>query len=148
MEQNQKGVIDLLSKIAEDNEAQNKYLRKQLRFTRIFAISCCVLTIAMLLVFGRVIPPLLNTLEVATTALNDASDTLEQASETLSMLDTALLDVQGLFAEDGLVGLSSTALREATDKISRMDIESLNEAIRDLGAIVEPMANFFGKLKK
>lgn len=141
MIQDNEGVIELLQRMAEDNAAQNKYLRKQLLFTRVFAISCCVLTAVLLAVMLKVMPPLLGTMDKAVLAL-------DQASQTLTTVDDTLLDIQGLFEPDGLVGQSSDALKEATDKISRMDIDSLNEAISDLGDVVEPMADFFNKFRR
>ena len=71
----------------------------------------------------------------------EATDTLQTAQETLT-------DIQTLFDENGLVWQSSEALSQATEKLNRMDIESLNSAIRDLGAVVEPLAEFFGKFKR
>ncbi|MDO4333667.1 MAG: hypothetical protein Q4C58_13415 [Eubacteriales bacterium] len=139
--QDNQGVIQLLEKMAADNEAQNRYLRKQLFFTRIFSVACCVLTIALLAVLLRVVPPLLGTLDQAVEAL-------EQASETMELVDDTLTDIQGLFEEDGLVGQSGEALAQATQKISEMDIESLNAAIKNLGDVVEPLAEFFGKFKR
>ena len=141
MIQDNEGVMELLNRMAEDNAAQNRYLRKQLFFTRIFAVSCCVLTAALLIVLLRVIPPLMGTMQTA-------ADALGQASGTLALLDDTLEDVQGLFEEDGLVGQSSEALKQATEKISRMDIDNLNAAIKDLGDVVEPLANFFDKFKR
>ena len=73
--------------------------------------------------------------------LVEATDTLQTAQETLT-------DIQTLFDENGLVWQSSEALSQATEKLNRMDIESLNSAIRDLGAVVEPLAEFFGKFKR
>ena len=141
MIQDNEGVMELLNRMAEDNAAQNRYLRKQLFFTRIFAVSCCVLSAALLIVLLRVIPPLMGTMQTA-------ADALGQASGTLALLDDTLEDVQGLFEEDGLVGQSSEALKQATEKISRMDIDNLNAAIKDLGDVVEPLANFFDKFKR
>lgn len=146
--QNDQGVIQLLEKMAADNEAQNQYLRKQLFFTRIFAAACCVLTVALLAVLLKVMPPLLGTMDKAVEALDQASETLELVDETLELVEATLVDIQGLFEEDGLVGQSSEALTQATEKISAMDIESLNDAIRDLGAVVEPLANFFDRFKR
>lgn len=139
--QDNQGVMQLLEKMAADNEAQSQYLKKQLFFTRVFAAACCVLTIALLVVLLRVIPPLLETMDKTVTAL-------DQATETLVLVDDTLTDIQSLFEEDGLVGLSSEALIQATEKISMMDIESLNKAIEDLGAVVEPLANFFDRFKR
>lgn len=146
--QDNQGVMQLLKQLAEDNEAQNRYLRKQLFFTRIFAVACCVLTIALLVVLLKVIPPLLNTMDKALAALDQTVTALDQASDTLELVDDTLTDIQGLFDEDGLVGQSSEALAQATEKMSQMDIDSLNRAIRDLGAVVEPLANFFDKFKR
>ena len=99
-----------------------------------------VLTAAVLIVLIRVIPPLLGMVDRAVTAM-------DQASSTLQTVDDTLTDIQGLFEEDGLVGQSSRALEQATDKIGRMDIDSLNRAIEDLGEVVEPLADFFGKFR-
>ena len=140
-------LMQLLQKMAQDNEDQNKYLRKQLFFTRIFAVACCVLVAALLAVLLKLVPPVLNTMEQAVSAMEQATDTLEQASGTLEVVDDTLADIQTLFEEDGLVGQSSAALTQATEKISQMDIEELNKAIADLGAVVEPLANFFDKFR-
>ena len=124
----------------QENEKVVELLKKQLFFTRIFAAACCVLTAAVLVVLIRVIPPLLGMVDRAVTAM-------DQASSTLQTVDDTLTDIQGLFEEDGLVGQSSRALEQATDKIGRMDIDSLNRAIEDLGEVVEPLADFFGKFR-
>ena len=73
---------------------------------------------------------------------------LTEVSGTLEEADNTMRNIQSLFEEEGLVGQSSRALQQTTDKISRMDIESLNSAIRDLGAVVEPLADFFGRFNK
>lgn len=124
----------------QENEKVVELLKKQLFFTRIFAAACCVLTAVVLIVLIRVIPPLLGMVDRAVTAM-------DQASSTLQTVDDTLTDIQGLFEEDGLVGQSSRALEQATDKIGRMDIDSLNRAIEDLGEVVEPLADFFGKFR-
>ncbi len=124
----------------QENEKVLELMKKQLFFTRVFAAACCALTVAVLAVLIRVIPPLLGMMDQAVTAMDQATATLETVDDTLT-------DIQGLFEEDGLVGQSSRALEEATDKINRMDIDSLNRAIGDLGDVVEPLADFFGKFR-
>lgn len=142
------GMLGLIEKMAQDNEAQNNYLKKQLFFTRIFAVACCVMTAALLIVLLKIIPPLLGTLDKAVGAIDTAVEAIDQASNTLELVDDTLVDIQGLFEEDGLVGQSSEALTQATEKISRMDIEALNKAIKELGDVVEPLAEFFGKFRR
>ena len=67
---------------------------------------------------------------------------------TQILAENGVTNFSGLFDENGLVWQSSEALSQATEKLNRMDIESLNSAIRDLGAVVEPLAEFFGKFKR
>ena len=92
-------------------------------------------------VFLLIVPPMLQIISQGQETLVEVTDTLQTAQETLT-------DIQTLFDENGLVWQSSEALSQATEKLNRMDIESLNSAIRDLGAVVEPLAEFFGKFKR
>ena len=102
--------------------------------TRILAAVGCVLAAAVIAVFLLIVPPMLQIIRQGQETLVEATDTLQTAQETLT-------DIQTLFDENGLVWQSSEAL-------SQMDIESLNSAIRDLGAVVEPLAEFFGMFKR
>ena len=134
MEERSRDVIGLLEELTEQNRQQTASLKKQLFVTRILAAAGCVLAAA-------VVPPMLQIISQGQETLVEATDTLQTAQETLT-------DIQTLFDENGLVWQSSEALSQATEKLNRMDIESLNSAIRDLGAVVEPLAEFFGKFKR
>ena len=127
MEERSRDVISLLEELTEQNRQQTASLKKQLFVTRILAAAGCVLAAAVIAVFLFIVPPMLQI--------------ISQGQETLT-------DIQTLFDENGLVWQSSEALSQATEKLNRMDIESLNSAIRDLGAVVEPLAEFFGKFKR
>lgn len=140
METRKDDVIGLLQEMAEQNEAQAGILKKQLFVTRIAALAGCVLAAGVLMALLLLVPPLVKTLGQVQQTLTEVSGTLAEAENTMQ-------DIQSLFEQDGLVGQSSRALQQTTDKISRMDIDSLNNAIRDLGAVVEPLAEFFGKFK-
>ena len=128
------------SEVVQENEKILELLKKQLFFTRVFAAACCILTAAVLIVLILVIPSLLGIMDQAVAAMDQASATLQTANDTLT-------DIHGLFEEDGLVGQSGQALEQATEKIGRMDIDSLNRAIRELGDVVEPLADFFDKFR-
>lgn len=127
MEEKSRDVIGLLEVLTEQNRQQTASLKKQLFVTRILAAVGCVLAAAVIAVFLLIVPPMLQI--------------IRQGQETLT-------DIQTLFDENGLVWQSSEALSQATEKLNRMDIESLNSAIRDLGAVVEPLAEFFGMFKR
>ena len=135
MEERSRDVIGLLEELTEQNRQQTASLKKQLFVTRILAATGCVLAAAV------IVPPMLQIISQGQETLVEATDTLQTAQETLT-------DIQTLFDENGLVWQSSEALSQATEKLNRMDIESLNSAIRDLGAVVEPLAEFFGKFKR
>ena len=137
MEERSRDVIGLLEELTEQNRQQTASLKKQLFVTRILAAAGCVLAAAVIAVFLLIVPPMLQIISQGQETLVEATDTLQTAQETLT-------DIQTLFDENGLVWQSS----EATEKLNRMDIESLNSAIRDLGAVVEPLAEFFGKFKR
>lgn len=141
MNQDNSEWITLLQKLVTENEMQNRQLKKQLFYTRIFAAMGLVLAILLAVVVFWVVPPALSAMETATAAM-------EQASDTLALVDETLLDVQSLFEEDGLIVQSSEALAQAMEKIDRMDIDSLNQAIQNLKDVVEPMADFFGRFKR
>ena len=134
MEEKSRDVISLLEVLTEQNRQQTASLKKQLFVT-------CVLAAAVIAVFLLIVPPMLQIISQGQETLVEATDTLQTAQETLT-------DIQTLFDENGLVWQSSEALSQATEKLNRMDIESLNSAIRDLGAVVEPLAEFFGKFKR
>ena len=137
MEEKSRDVIGLLEVLTEQNRQQTASLKKQLFVTRILAAAGCVL----IAVFLLIVPPMLQIIRQGQETLVEATDTLQTAQETLT-------DIQTLFDENGLVWQSSEALSQATEKLNRMDIESLNSAIRDLGAVVEPLAEFFGMFKR
>ena len=134
MEERSRDVIGLLEELTEQNRQQTASLKKQLFVTRVLAA-------AVIAVFLLIVPPMLQIISQGQETLVEATDTLQTAQETLT-------DIQTLFDENGLVWQSSEALSQATEKLNRMDIESLNSAIRDLGAVVEPLAEFFGKFKR
>ena len=133
MEERSRDVIGLLEELTEQNRQQTASLKKQLFVTRILAAAGCVLAAAVIAVF---------------LLIGQGQETLVEATDTLQTAQETLTDIQTLFDENGLVWQSSEALSQATEKLNRMDIESLNSAIRDLGAVVEPLAEFFGKFKR
>ena len=142
MEERSRDVIGLLEELTEQNRQQTASLKKQLFVTRILAGRLYFTgSGGHRSFFLLIVPPMLQIISQGQETLVEATDTLQTAQETLT-------DIQTLFDENGLVWQSSEALSQATEKLNRMDIESLNSAIRDLGAVVEPLAEFFGKFKR
>lgn len=144
-EKEAQGALELLRELVSTEENQNRQLKKQLFYTRIFAGAGCALALILAVAFFCLVPPVLSAMDTAVDAMERATRTMEQADETLQLVDGALKDIGTLFEEDGLVVRSSETMEQALEKIQAMDIESLNAAIKNLGDVVEPLAQFFGR---
>lgn len=130
MEEN-KEILELLKQIEKTN-------RKQVRNGRILcgltlvAVLCCVVTFVM--VFG---------------ILTEVVDVLPQINTVITQIQTVLTNLEqttGQLAELDLVGMVSdvdmlvTSTQQTMEKLNGMDFEALNQAIKDLAAVVEPLA--------
>lgn len=141
MENNDK-ILQLLQQMEQTN-------RKQLLFTKIL----CILT-ALVLVFFLVMVACLGSaagyVQELSGQLTDIADQVtgiaDQAVTVLGNLETvtnklAQVDLNSMISEvDTLVGSSQSAVEEALGKINTIDIDALNQAIKDLAAVVEPLA--------
>lgn len=119
-------------------EQLEKLQKKQLFYVRVSGIAVVVLVLCFLLM----IPSIVKTINLAQQSLIEANNTMVLAQETLTTAKTTLEDVSVL-ATEGTDGLTN-----ALTKIDEFDIEGLNSAIKDLGAVVEPMAKFFGVFRR
>lgn len=100
--------------------------KKHLFYQRVSCILILVFVVASL----SVLPGIFRTLAMV-------QDTLETSNAAIEQAKTTLEDVSGFVTE------GSDNLATAMQKIEGIDIDGLNEAISDLGAIVEPMARLF-----
>lgn len=130
-------------------EEMEKLLKKQLLFTRIFAVSNIVLVLIVLFVVLKVVPGITFTMNRISEALTQATVTLEIAEDTLNQASEALDDFDSVAGNvNDLVDSSSVAVEQAMNKVNQMDIEKLNQAIADLSDVVEPLASFFNKFNR
>lgn len=81
----------------------------------------------------------------AVSVMQKAEQTLESAETTMKLAETAISGIEGRMKElDILVENSRKSLETATAKLESLDIETLNQAIRELEAVVKPLAKFMG----
>ena len=141
MESNQK-MMDLLERMEKANRKQVAYARLQFIFTLIAAACCAVLLFSGM----KILPQLQEAAVQAETVLSNLeSVTTELAQADLSgMVENVDVLVTNV---DGLVGTSQTAVEQTMTKINSVDFEALNDAIEDLSAVIEPIANFFNTFK-
>lgn len=126
----------LMEKIEKSNRQQVNFARIQCIFSVVAAV-CCLL---LLLTVAKIVPDIRE-------LSGEISDIAAQAETVLTNLETvsdelAAADLEGLVTDvDSLVASS-------LEKISAIDIETLNKAIKDLAEVIEPLAkvaSIFGK---
>ena len=126
----------VLEKLEKSNRQQVRAARLQCFFSFLAAV-CCLL---LLLTVAKIVPDIRE-------LSGEISGIAAQAETVLTNLETvsdelAAADLEGLVTDvDSLVASS-------LEKISTIDIETLNKAIKDLAEVIEPLAkvaNIFGK---
>ena len=128
--------VQMMQQIESANAGQELYARKQYRMSQITA-AASVLVLAVVLYGTAALLPR------ASATLQNMDAVMENLEDITS--DLAQSDLQQMIADvDGMVSSSEKSVRDALDKINRIDIDTLNQAIQNLNDTVEPLANFFG----
>ena len=141
MENNER-MMELLERMEKANRKQVAYARMQFLFSAVAAVCC-----ALLLFSGmKILPQLQEAAVQAETVLSN----LETVTTELAQADLSGMveNVDALVNNvDGLVGTSQTAVEQTMTKINAVDFDALNEAIKDLSDVIEPIAKFFNNFK-
>lgn len=119
-------------------ESLEKLQKKQLAYSRVSAILVLILVIGLL----SILPTVFKTLSVAQETMINANTAILNANDTILQAQTTLDEVSGL------VTTTQSELIDATAKLNAIDFEGLNGAIKDLGDVVAPMADFFNSFSK
>ncbi len=125
-----------------------KNSKRQLFYTRITSLFAMVLVAAVIICLIMVVPKLLST-------ITNVNHVMAQATQTIELADTAIESVTEMSKSittmgdnmDTFITDNSKSVEEVMKKLEQVDFEGLNNAIKDLGEVVEPFANFFGKFK-
>ena len=138
-------------KIEDMNEQEllRELLSEQTKSARnswIAMIAVVVMTAALLIGFGMVLPRTIRTLDAAYTTLNEGETLLKQAEEMVEQAKHSLAEVDVMVGSvNKLVEDNTEDLTEAMDKLNSLDIEKLNQSIEDLNAVIAPLAKLFGR---
>lgn len=141
MDENRK-MLELLERMEKAGRKQVFYARLQFGFAVVAAVCCIVL----LLTGMKVLPKLQETAAQAETVLTN----LETVTSELAASDLSGMveNVDALVANvDGLVTTSQSGVEQTMEKINAIDFEALNDAIKDLSDVIEPIAKFFNTFK-
>ena len=137
--------------MSENNQETLEYLKKiqDINKKRLFWTRISVGLVAVLVVLiAVVVPVVVETLNTAQTTMNMANDAIAQAQSIMDDMTTTIASMdEAVGSITKLVGDSSEGLVQAFDNINSIDFEGLNDAIVDLGNVVEPLSKFFGKFK-
>lgn len=126
-----KMTLDLLRQIEEINRRQLWLERIRCLFSLV-AAGCCI---AVVVIVARVVPQVTELIGRIQVLLVN----VETAAEEL-----AALDLEGMVSNvDALVTSARESLTQTTQKLNSLDIETLNQAIEDLAAVIEPLAKLF-----
>ena len=134
MEEN-KETLELLRKIERSSRMQtySGYVRTGLM------LVCAVCMAVLVVMVFRLMPQINEILAQAQHAFNQVGtvlDYLEQTSYQLSQVD-----LQGMVSNvDGLVTTGQQSLEASMEKLNGVDFEALNKAIKELAAVIEPLA--------
>jgi len=129
---------ELLEKIELSNRRQARCAAVQLIFTAVTMIAF----LALLMTVINILPQLQEMVEQAETVLgNLEAVTNELANADLTgmvkNIDTIVDNV------NDLVSTSQDGVTQAVQKINGINFDALNDAIKDLSDVIEPIAKFF-----
>ena len=136
MEEN-KEMLELMKELEKLNRRQLRTGRLQCLFSLTAAVFCAgafVLLYQMLPQILEVLPQIGTVLEQLQTVLGNLETTTEQL---------AAIDLTGMVTGmDTLVTTAQQGLTETFGKLETINFETLNKAIEDLAAVVEPLSRF------
>lgn len=133
MEEN-KEILELLKQIEKNG-------RQQVRTTRLLWVLALAAALACVAVFILVFN-YLPRVDAVVTQMQTVLTNLETATEELASLDISSM-MDGI---DGLVSSGQEGLAQTMEKLNTIDIDTLNKAIQNLSAVVEPFAKLINRL--
>lgn len=139
MEEN-KEMLELLRKIERSNRIQTYtgYVRSALM------LVCAVCMAALVVMVFRLLPQINEILGQAKQAMGQIQTVLANLEQTSTQL--AQVDLESMVSNvDSLVVSGQQSLEASMAKLNGIDFEALNQAIKDLAAVIEPLARLFGR---
>lgn len=133
---------DILAKL-------EKHTRNQLLFTKILCILCALVVVCTLVLMFSITGAVTELMELAaplqmlTAQVQDLAIEAETVMADLGVVAEALAaaDLGSIVDNVNILAAESqSVVADAMQKLDTIDIETLNKAIQDLAAVVEPLA--------
>lgn len=140
--ENTQEMLKLMQQMEKANRRQVFFAGLQCLFSLTAAICCAVLLVTVV----KLMPQVQElALRMDTILTNIDTVTQELAAVDLGQM---VQNVDSLVSDVGiLVGDSQSAVNEAMTKLNTLDLEALNQAIKDLSDVIEPLAKFANLFK-
>lgn len=134
MEEN-KQMMELLQQIEKSSRQQ----ARNARFQTLLALVAAVFCIGVFVLIFNFLPQV----DAVVSQMQVVLSNMEKTTQEL-----ASLDLQGMMdGIDTLVASGQDGLQQTMDKLNMLDIETLNKAIKDLAAVIEPLAKVSNMFK-
>lgn len=125
-----------------------KNSRKQLFYSRLTTLAAMLAAIAVIICMVIVVPSVMRTVKQAYNIMAQVSETIELADTAIESITDMSLSITNMGNNmDTFITENAESVQKIMKKFDEIDFEGLNRAIKDLGDVVEPFANFFGKFK-
>lgn len=133
--------LELLRELAQNS-------RKQLFYSRLTVFAALAAAIAVIICMVIVVPSVMSTVKQANNIMSQVSETIELADTAIESVTDMSLAITNMGNNmDTFITENAESVQQIMKKFDEIDFEGLNGAIKDLGDVVEPFANFFGKFK-
>jgi len=129
--EDKKELQELLERLDQSNRQQAKYARWQCIFS-VAAAVCCVGLFVLVYHLMPEVRSLTNQMETVLT-------NLELVTDQLAGMDLGSM-VRNV---DDLVVTTQEGVEQTMNRLNAIDFETLNQAIRNLSDVVQPLAKFF-----
>lgn len=135
MEEN-KEMLELLRRIDRNSRMQTYagYVRTGLM------LVCAVCMAVLVVMVYRMLPQINEILDQARLAMGQIQTVLANLEQTTDQL--AQVDLESMVSNvDALVVSGQQSLETSMAKLNSVDFDALNQAIKDLSAVIEPLVN-------
>ena len=133
--EDKKDMQELLERLDQSNRQQAKYARWQCIFS-VAAAVCCVGLFVLVYHLMPEVRSLSNQMETVLT-------NLELVTDQLAGMDLGSM-VRNV---DDLVVTTQEGVEQTMNRLNSIDFETLNQAIKNLSDVVEPLAKFFNTFR-
>lgn len=120
--------------------------KKQLFYTRIIAGFVAVASVVLIVSLVLVVPQARRLIRNANELVTELQDEMETVEDTLAGVQNMSDSISGVSDNlDSFIKDNSETLQGVVKNMEAIDFEGLNKAIKDLGDVVKPLADFFNR---